>query len=209
MRGIKNIIFDLGGVIINLDIKKTIAEFNNLCDFNFETFYTQNAQNSLFDDFDKGTICEKDFFKSLAKDLRFKGELDYLVNAWNAMLLDIPEHRLNTLIEAKQKYSTFLLSNTNETHIKIFENHLYQMHGVKHFSDYFDGLYYSCRVGMRKPNADFFNFVLQKHKLNPHETVFIDDTEIHVKAAGQLGINSFLLEKSMDVKTLLKELKLL
>jgi glucose-1-phosphatase len=209
MMGIKNIIFDLGGVIINLDINQTIFQFNALSKIPFESIYTQAKQNDLFNLFDKGKISENDFFKELKTLINYAGKREPILDAWNAMLLDIPERRLDTLVEAKNKYNTFLLSNTCEPHIKVFEADLYSTHGVKNFEDYFDKLYYSCRVGLRKPDKEIFEMVLQENDLLPEETVFIDDSEQHVKGAGDCGINAFLLEKNKEVRTLLKELKLL
>ena len=209
MTGIKNIIFDLGGVIINLDVKKTISEFNRLSNVVFEDIYTSAQQIELFDLLDKGKISNEDFFNELKLKLEYKGNIENLENAWNAMILDIPEHRLDTLVEAKQNYTTFLLSNTNEPHIKNFESDLYSVHGVKHFEDYFDKLYYSCRIGMRKPDTEIFEYVLSKNKLIATETVFIDDSIQHIKGAGECGINAFLLEPNMEVSDLLKSLKLL
>jgi len=209
MDGIKNIIFDLGGVIINLDVQKTISEFNAFCDIDFETVYTASKQNDLFNLLDTGKISSDDFFAELKLKLNYQGNAENLLNAWNAMLLDIPEHRLDTLVDAKQNYKTFLLSNTNEPHIKNFENDLYSNHGVKHFTDYFDKLYYSCRIGMRKPSKEIFEFVLNQNNLVASETIFIDDTIQHIKGAGECGINAFLLEPNMEVKELLQKLNLL
>lgn len=209
MKTVKNIIFDLGGVIINLDIPSTIEAFNQISDLPFEQIYTQAQQNNVFNLFDKGQINEIDFFTELRKELRFKGEDIELYNAWNKMLLDVPEQRLEMLIETKQLYKTFLLSNTNETHISVFEKELYQSQGVRNFNDYFDKVYYSCRIGMRKPDKEIFEYVLQKNKLIPSETVFIDDSVQHVKAAGECGIKAYLLNPGMDVTDLMKELTLL
>ena len=125
------------------------------------------------------------------------------------MLLDVPEKRLDTLVDMKQNYNTFLLSNTNETHITSFEHSLYLQHGVKNFKDYFDEVYYSCRMGMRKPDKEIFETVLRKNKLKPEETIFIDDSIQHVQGAGQCGINAHLLPKNMEVTELLKQLNLL
>jgi putative hydrolase of the HAD superfamily len=209
MRHIKNIIFDLGGVIINLDINKSIKAFNAVSTQPFEEIYTQAKQSDLFNSFDKGTISQETFFYELAKTIGYNGEMDVLYNAWNAMLLDFPEHRFDTLVSAKQRYNTFLLSNTNETHIEVFERDLRRTHGIQNFEDYFDKLYYSCRLGMRKPDAEIFEFVLNENKLNPTETIFIDDSIQHVKGAGEVGINAHLLEKNMEVQTLLEKLNLL
>ncbi|MBA3665108.1 MAG: HAD family phosphatase [Bacteroidetes bacterium] len=209
MKHIKNIIFDLGGVIINLDINKTIAEFNKLTDLKFEDIYTQAQQADLFNNLDKGTISPEEFFKGLRNELKYIQEDDLLIFAWNAMLLDIPEKRLDVLVKAKQNYNTFLLSNTNEPHIAVFEKNLYRQHGVKNFEDYFDKVYYSCRMNMRKPDKEIFEHVLKDNELDPAETVFIDDSIQHVRGAGECGINSYLLPKNMEVGDLLKELKLL
>jgi putative hydrolase of the HAD superfamily len=209
VKHIQNIIFDLGGVIINLDIEKTIREFNRISSIPFESIYTQAQQSEIFDLLDRGKIQPQDFFNRLRKEINFKGHEDDLIFAWNAMLLDVPEHRLDTLVSAKQNYNTFLLSNTNEPHICVFEKNLKQQHGVKNFEDYFDKVYYSCRINMRKPDKEIFEFVLQENNLDPAETVFIDDSIQHVQGAGACGINSYLLPKNMEVGQLLKELKLL
>ena len=209
MRHVKNIIFDLGGVIIGLDVKKTISEFNKLSYMPFEDFYLDANRSQLFAAFDKGEISEAGFFKVLADELRFSGPPEVMLKAWNAMLLDVPENRLDMLVELKQDYNTFLLSNTCEPHITAFEHDLYIRHGVRNFNDYFDKVYYSCRIGMRKPDREIFEFILGDNSLNPNETIFIDDTEQHVKAAGACGINSYLLPKNTEISDFLKELGLL
>jgi glucose-1-phosphatase len=209
MKTIRNIIFDLGGVIINLDIPETIRQFNRLSNVPFENIYTQAQQSDIFNQFDKGQITDFEFFCELKKQLRHQGKDEDLLHAWNAMLLDVPARRLNLLVNLKQQYNTFLLSNTNETHIEAFERELYLRHGVKNFEDYFEAVYYSCRTGMRKPDKEIFEMVLSKHQLDPAETVFIDDSIQHVKAAGECGINAYLLPQDMEVEDLLKELRLL
>ena len=125
------------------------------------------------------------------------------------MLLEVPDKRLDVLVTMKQNYNTFLLSNTCEPHIAAFERELYLEQGVKNFNDYFDEVYYSCRLGMRKPNKEIFEFVLKQNDLKPEETVFIDDSIQHVKAAGECGISAFLLPKDEEIGDFLKELELL
>jgi glucose-1-phosphatase len=209
MHTIKNIIFDLGGVIINLDTNKTIAEFNKLSYMPFEAVYTQASQSDWFDNFDKGLISTQEFLYEIRKHIRYQGPDDDLLRAWNAMLLDVPEKRLDVLVKTKQNYNTFLLSNTCEPHIAAFEHDLYIKHGVKNFTDYFDEVYYSCRMGMRKPNKEIFEFVLKQNDLKAEETVFIDDSIQHVKGAGECGISAFLLPKGQEIGDFLKELHLL
>ncbi len=208
MSEIKNIIFDLGGVIINLDIPKTIAEYNKLSQKPFETIYTQLQQSPVFDLFDKGKISEADFFNELNKSIDSEASLDQLKFAWNAMLLDFPVHRLELLTQLKKHYRLFLLSNTNETHITTFETDLYNQHGYKNLEPFFEKVYYSCRMGMRKPDTEIFDFVLKENNLNPNETLFIDDSPQHIEGALKTGIQAKLLEKTKDVSLLLSELKL-
>ena len=209
MDKIKNIIFDLGGVIINLDVPKTINSFVNLGFTNFSSLYTQANQISAFDAFDKGTISPNDFFKELKNVLNTDIDRKELITAWNAMLLDFPEHRLRVLQQIKKQYRTFLLSNTNETHVTAFEQILQQQHGISNLNNYFEKVYYSCRVKMRKPDSEIFKHVLSENNLIAEETVFIDDSEQHIKGALKLGIQAFLLDKEKDIVVLLKELKLL
>jgi len=209
MRDIKNIIFDLGGVIIDLNQTNTVYEFNRLSKVPFEIVYTQGLHDELFQRLDKGTISEKHFFAELTQQLRYNGPEENLHNAWNAMLLDVPQSRLDLLVRMKQNYNTFLLSNTCEPHIRAFEHDLYIKHGVRNFNDYFDAVYYSCRVGMRKPDTEIFELLIKENKLLPHETVFIDDSEQHVRGAGACGIKSYLLPNGVELADLLKELDLL
>jgi putative hydrolase of the HAD superfamily len=206
---IKNIIFDLGGVIINLDIPKTISEFNKLTNKPFESIYTQLQQSPIFDLFDKGQISEADFFFELNNSLDQPLTHKQLINAWNAMLLDFPIHRLELLNQLKQRYRIFLLSNTNETHIAQFENDLYQHHGYKNLEPFFEKVYYSCRINMRKPDGEIFDFVLQENTLNASETIFIDDSPQHIEGALKIGIKAHLLSKEKDIKSLIEQLNLL
>jgi len=209
MKGIQNVIFDLGGVIINLDVNLTISAFNKISQIPFENIYTQAQQSELFDQLDKGKISTEDFVSEIKKQIRYTGSNDDILAAWNAMLLDFPEERLDALVEIKHNYNTYLLSNTCEPHIEAFEKELHDEHGIKHFEDYFDKIYYSCRIGLRKPDKAIFELVLRENDLKPGETVFIDDSAQHVRAAGELGINAFLLQKNMSVNDLLRQLKLL
>ena len=209
MGQIKNIIFDLGGVIINLDIPKTISEFNKLSNQPFESIYNQLQQTPVFDLFDKGQITEKDFFVELKKALQNDVTDEELLFAWNAMLLDFPKHRLELLSKLKPNYRLFLLSNTNESHVLEFEKTLVASHGYQNLEPFFEKVYYSCRMNQRKPNADIFESVLNENNLIAEETLFIDDSPQHVEGALTLGVKAMLLEKNNEVEDLLKELKLI
>ena len=209
MSEIKNIIFDLGGVIINLDTTKTIAEFNKLSNLPFEAIYTQLQQSKVFDLFDKGLITETDFFAELKIITQSPASEFELKQAWNAMLLDFPANRLNLLKKLKPRYRLFLLSNTNETHVTEFEKTLLKTHQHKNLEPFFEKVYYSCRMKMRKPDVEIFEYVLTENALNANETLFIDDSHQHVLGALKTGIKAHLLTKEKEVEDLLKELHLI
>jgi len=208
MSEIKNIIFDLGGVIINLDYARTIDEFNKLSVKPFETIFTQLQQSPLFDQFDKGAITETAFFEEIKKSLLPGTSKEEILHAWNAMLLDFPIHRLQLLTKLKTKYRLFLLSNTNETHVAQLEAILYKQHGFKKLEPFFEKVYYSNRTGMRKPDPEIFDLVLNENKLNKNETIFIDDSPQHIQGAMNAGIKAYYLSKGKDVSELISELNL-
>lgn len=209
MSKINTIIFDLGGVIINLDIAATIAGFNKLSAKPFEAIYTQLQQTPVFDLFDKGLITEREFFDGLKAAMEAEPGDELMRKAWNAMLLDFPLHRLELLKQLKSRYRLFLLSNTNETHVREFEAHLLESRGYHNLEPFFEKVYYSCRMGMRKPDTEIFDHVLKENKLVAEDTLFIDDTIHHVEGALKTGIRAHLLPKDKDVTTLIEELKLL
>lgn len=201
---IKNIIFDLGGVIINLDQGATIKAFENLGISDFESIYNQLSQNNLFDQFDKGLITENYFFNCIKNQFNLKLPLRDLENAWNAMLLDFPKDRLEILRKYKLSHRTFLLSNTNETHIREFHRTLYQSHGSRDLEQFFEKVYYSCRVNMRKPDKEIFELVLKQNYLDPAETLFIDDTINHIEGAKRVGLHAVLVNKGEEFEEVLR-----
>lgn len=203
---IRNIIFDLGGVIINLDMPATIRAFETLGIKDFENIYSQLSQTSLFDQFDKGLINEDHFFNTIKNQFSLKQPFHEFEKAWNKMLLDFPKHRMDSLQKYKGKYRTFLLSNTNETHIREFHKILHQDIGVRDLEGFFERVYYSCRVNMRKPDAEIFELVLKQNKIDPKETLFIDDSPQHIEGAKRIGLNAVLLKKGEEFDEVLKKL---
>ena len=206
MSEIKNIIFDLGGVILNLDYSKTVNEFKKLGVLNFQELYSQKKQSIIFDDFEKGNIQSEKFISSIniAKNLKIK-EFDF-INAWNAMILEIPIQRLEFIEGLKDDYKVFLLSNTNEIHINKFEDDLIKEKMLDKFYNCFDKIYYSSRMGKRKPDENCFSQVLEENKLIPYQTLFIDDSIKHINGAKQLGIQTFHLEKNKSITDLVPDI---
>lgn len=208
--GIRNIIFDLGGVLLNIDYNLTEKAFAGLGCKDFNNIYSKAKQTSLFNDFEMGNIPETGFFEELKHlaGLKHTPEQE-LVNAWNAMLINLPEENYSLLKSLQNKYRVFLLSNTNETHIKKFTEIIEQSHGFSNFEKLFEKTYYSSEIGLRKPNSDCFLHILSENNLNAKETVFIDDSIQHIEGAAKTGIHAHWLDLPKTTGQLLKELSLL
>jgi len=189
----KNIIFDLGGVILNIDFEKTTNTFMNLGVSNFEQLYSKAKQNNLFDDYESGKISSDEFIFGIQKLVGISLTEQQIINAWNALLLDLPEERLSLLNNLKKSHRLFLLSNTNDIHFKAFSAYLLKTFGSNDFSNYFEKEYYSFQTGMRKPNAEIFELVLNENGLNKGETLFVDDTLRHIEGAKKVGIHTLHL----------------
>jgi glucose-1-phosphatase len=199
---IKAVIFDLGGVILHIDYMLTEKAFKQLGCEDFDKMYSQAKQSPLFDDYETGRIQEEEFIREIRKLLSLNVSDTDIINAWNAMLIDLPAERLHFLQQLRSKYKTYLLSNTNETHIKGFGKIIHEQHGIDGLESYFDKVYYSCRVNCRKPDAEIFNLVLKENNLKKEEIIFIDDSIQHIEGAQKIGIRSVLLAKGVDVSTL-------
>ena len=194
LRGIKNIIFDLGGVIINIDYKLTLNELKSLGLKDGDKLYSQFSQMSWFDRYDTGAISSREFISEFSKVLAPGTTQAQIISAWNAMLLDFPQDRAKLLLELKSRYRTFLLSNTNELHVDYYFKKLKVLYGYDEMKDFFEKDYYSHRIGMRKPNTEIFEFVIKENHLIASETLFIDDTIQHVEGARKAGLRAYHLQ---------------
>lgn len=195
---VKNIIFDLGGVILNIDYLLTIKGFEELGVETFEAVFSQQKQSKFTDAFETGEISEIQFYEKLKEVTGVEFSFESYREAWNAMLLDLPEERLKLLRELSGKFRLFLLSNTNETHYKEFITKVEQ-----DFDSIFEKVYYSHFFGKRKPNKDSFLSILEENELMVEETLFIDDSIQHIESAREIGMKSIYLKG----KDILEELK--
>ncbi|MDQ6764303.1 MAG: HAD family phosphatase [Bacteroidota bacterium] len=202
MKNIEAIIFDLGGVILNIDYNLTRSAFEKAGVNHFDDMYSQSKADVLFKRLETGKITEEDFYTEFRNCTNMVISNEQIESCWNAMLLDFREETLLFLATVKPKYRTFLLSNTNLVHYKKFEKIYHEKQRPHTFEVLFEKAYYSFEMGLRKPDADCYNFVLEQNNLSPATTLFIDDTEKNIATARMLGMQTALLEKSMQVETL-------
>tara|TARA_B100001769_G_C21991709_1_gene533010 strand:+ start:377 stop:1000 length:624 start_codon:yes stop_codon:yes gene_type:complete len=207
MERIKNIILDLGGVLINLDFQKLNESLKKL---GLENAFSKTEQIDLFDKLEEGRISE-DFFLTEFKNLTTKKHSNKeIIDAWNSILLDFPIERIELLEYLGKKYRLFLFSNTNSMHIKEVYNILNRSYGIKNLNPYFEKIYLSNELGIRKPKVEGFKQIINYHDLKLDETLFIDDSPQHVSGAKDAGLRAELLDvEKEDINNLVKRLSLI
>jgi putative hydrolase of the HAD superfamily len=147
----------------------------------------------LFGDLETGRIEKGDFLAQMLKHAPEGTTDQQIIDAWNAMLLDFPVRRLQILQQLRQHYSLYLLSNTNSIHLEAFNNILQQSRGIPSLNEFFDKAYYSHLIGLRKPEKESYQLVLEENGLNPAETLFIDDTLPNIEGAKLVGLQTIHL----------------
>lgn len=205
LNDIKNIIFDFGGVIIDIDFWFSINAFKKLGATDFENVYSQSQQSGIFDELDIGSISPEEFCEAMKCYLPKTATTQQIIDAWNAILIGIPEHRIRLLERIKRHYRIFLLSNTNRIHYPVYISELQQKYGYKNLSELFEKVYLSYEVKMRKPDKAFFKLVLEENNLKVEETLFIDDSQQNLPPADELRMQTYFLKKGEDVTTLFKD----
>ena len=181
---IKTLIFDFGDVFINLDKEATVKSIVR----RFGSFSLTSEIESINSNYETGQLSNNDFI-SFYKDYFKTEDEDFLMEAWNSIILDFPEYRLNFLksLAESQRYKLILLSNTNALHIeKVIEN--MTLDRYMEFKSCFDRFYLSHEIGLRKPDPAIFQFVIAENNLKVEECFYIEDTPEHTISAFQFGI---------------------
>jgi len=199
MKKIKNIIFDLGGIFVELDYFKTEKAFIDLGVTHFPELYSQHLATPLFADLETGKINEEEFYNSFRKTVEVNLSYEQIKEAWNAMLLHFPAERLPWLKHIAKKYKIYLFSNTNIIHYNAVQKIFYENTGLKNFDAFFIRAYYSHTLNMRKPDPASFMEILKRESLDAAETLFIDDTPKNIAGAKQAGLQAILLQPPKTV----------
>lgn len=177
---------------MNIDYNRTSDAFIRLGVKDFKSMYDQFSADELFAKFETGSVTQDHFYKEMiSRDDTLTA--DSITNAWNAMLLNFRVKSFHFLEELAKKYNLYLLSNTNIIHKTSFDEIFTRETGEQSIDHYFKKVYYSHQVGLRKPDADIFEFLLKDAGIKAEETLFIDDTHNNIEAAKNLGIKTHLL----------------
>lgn len=205
MKEIRNIIFDLGGVLYDINYQHIVDSFAKLQLESFDTLFTQLQQDRLFDQLETGHISAevfRDRIRSISKRQLSDLEID---TAWNSILVGFPERNLELLRSLKNKYRLFLLSNTNEIHEKAFRENLLTQFGRPVLDEEFERVYLSHHIGLRKPDSAIFQLVINENNLAADHTLFIDDSPQHVEGAKESGLHALWLRNGKWIGEALKE----
>lgn len=210
---IKNIVFDFGGVLLDLDYQRTYDALSRLLNVSFEPDLLPDDVKKVLIDYETGHLQTESFIWNIQqwnKSNKTPQPVE-IISAWNAMLIGWNPDKFAFLMALKEKYSLYLLSNTNELHLNWVYNDLRDYHNIIDFDHrFFTKTYYSHQIGMRKPNKDIFNFVIQDKKLNPSEILFIDDIEANVEGGKSAGWQTYHHDPTEDLINICRnKLKLL
>jgi len=190
---IKNIIFDLGGVLVNIDPNKTADAFAALSNkAPVDIIGLHNSQN-FFRDYEMGVIDDHTFRNHIRSFLKIDIPDEMIDKTWGALLLEFPSNKIALIEEARKKYRTFLLSNTNNIHRIKFEKDFKDLTG-NDLKEYFENVHYSFQMHARKPEKEIFLRVLKENNLKAEETLLIDDSLPNIETANKLGLQTYHVE---------------
>ena len=199
LSNINAIVFDIGGVLLNIDESKTIIALQGFRYSSSGIRIEDIKQYPVFTKFEKGLMDEEQFRSELRSLLQLNVSNADFDKAWLATLGDFPDERIQMLRRLKRKFRLFLLSNTNKIHLAYFLNYLDDRYGKNIMDALFEKCYYSCRLGMRKPDKEIFRYVMKDAGLSPDHTLFIDDSLSNVKGAEEEGWQTYHLRAGKEV----------
>lgn len=201
-KGITALVFDLGGVIVDLAPTRTVEAFVKLSGRKVEEVMQVYLTHQAFLDFEMGKTDESYFRNAVRDTFALHADDTSIDFCWNAMLIGLPTQKLRMLDALKKDFNVLALSNTNSIHIRYVNDVL--LNGGK-LDDYFHHAHYSHDLGMRKPNADIFEYILNAHQLTPSEVFFMDDNVDNIATAKTLGIQTQRIEHPDQVIELFKQ----
>ena len=200
MSNVKNLIFDLGNVLYDIDFKKMHAAFVSVGIEGIDKYFTLNKSHKLFLDLEMGFVNEQAFYEGVRTLVNLPLTNEQIKFAWNALLIGFRKNSVDWIKQNNTKYNTFLYSNTNQIHhdhfIEEFENKVANYP----FVSLFKTPYYSHEMGMRKPDPTSFTSIIEKEGLVASETLFIDDNEPNIIAAASVGLQVLHLKEGMTVE---------
>ena len=204
LEGIKNIIFDLGGVLLNIDPGKTIEAFGRLGMEQLVGEKGLSYDHEIFYQMEQGKITPEEFRNGVRKLISMEVTNDQIDVAWTAMLLDFPANRVELIKNLRNYYKIYLFSNTNAIHVKKYHDDFRKLHGFE-VTTLFEKDFYSNEIGFRKPSPESFQEIISLSGINPEESLFIDDSLPNVESAIACGIMGYWLEPGKRIEEIFQK----
>lgn len=204
LSGIKNIVFDLGGVLLNIDPKRTIEAFGRLGMEQLVGDKGLTYDHEIFYQMEHGKITSDEFRSGVQKLLPQPVSFAEIDTAWTAMLLDIPAVRVQLLKNLRKHFRIYLFSNTNAIHVEKFHSDFRKQYGFE-VSTLFDIDFYSNEIGFRKPSEESFQEIIRLSGINPGQSLFVDDAAANIEGAASVGFKAYWLEPGQSVETVFQE----
>ncbi len=198
MKSIRNIIFDFGGVIYDIDYEKPVQTFKEIGIDQFDMMYSKAVQNHLFENLECGLISPAEFRKSLKSHEYAHLSDDQIDYAWNSILVGFRKERLELLEKIKSNYNIYLLSNSNVIHYNVFLKEFQNITGYDSFDDLFLKAYYSFNIKCRKPDLTSYEYVLKDGSIKAEESLFIDDSIQNIEPAKKTGLSAYYLDLTKE-----------
>lgn len=199
---IKNIIFDLCGPIITINLGLMNNKFFQFGVKGIDNPYKILYKAGVTKEFEKNQIPPDEFCDKVRTVLNTPLTDVQIVEAWNTLIVAAPKHHATLLKRLSKKYNLYLLSNSDVINAEYFRNYVGQTMGHDLFSNTFRKVFFSCELGLRKPEPAVFQTILVKEKLKANETLLIDDCKKHTEGASFAGLNTIWLEKDTDISKL-------
>jgi putative hydrolase of the HAD superfamily len=190
LQGIDVIIFDFGNVLIDLDYPRVIRKFSEVAKKNLEEIEELVVTAPVLQKFEMGMIGPDEFRASINKILGTQMGERQFENIWNSMLKSITKERMDKVLKIGERFDTYILSNTNMIHEIAYEEMIMQATGRPSLRDFVKEVYYSHEIGMRKPNLNCYQFVIDDIGIYPSRMLFLDDRLDNVEAAQKAGMKA-------------------
>ncbi|WP_025761827.1 HAD family hydrolase [Dyadobacter tibetensis] len=203
---IKNLLFDLGDVIINIDVPIAFNAFAELSGRDINDIYRLVKHHDLFPRFETGQLTEPEF-RHMVRTILEKSDWEdhHIDTAWNSLLLDLPIERIELLKKLAPRYRLFLLSNTSSIHISQINKILRETAGVSTLEDLFEKVFLSYEMGLMKPDPQIYYSVLNQAQIKAEETLFLDDNAKNIAAASEIGIHTIHVQKPVTILEYLQD----
>jgi len=197
----KNILFDLGGVILDIDVNATLSRFFEMGFPATLLNYPENMNTDLFYRYETGKIGTAEFRDEIRQHFQVKMTNEAFDEAWNSMIVQIPAERAKLIESLGKHYGLYMLSNTSPLHVEVYEKMYVEVAG-RSVHEAFDKVYYSYEIGSHKPDLEAWEFVLRDAGIKAEETLFLDDNIHNIKASQELGFQAIHIHESIGLMDL-------